>query len=132
MYFFPDSNFRPTSFVAFFLEPDSVHCKGDDKINNLDQILKRIAQTIDNIQFDELILENFTQIKMIDFTQIQQVPIKTIRIFDCNHLELLINKNSNKNSTQLAKSLIELELAGNIAIDSDRLFEVSFLKRNSS
>ncbi|XP_027195080.2 uncharacterized protein LOC113789706 [Dermatophagoides pteronyssinus] len=101
----------------------SVHCKGDDKINNLDQILKRIAQTIDNIQFDELILENFTQIKMIDFTQIQQVPIKTIRIFDCNHLELLINKNSNKNSTQLANSLIELELAGNIAIDSNRLFE---------
>ncbi|OTF83488.1 hypothetical protein BLA29_004819 [Euroglyphus maynei] len=100
----------------------SVHCKGDDRIDDLNQILIRIAQTTDNIQFDELIVENFTQISAMNFGQIQQVPIKTIRIFNCDHMKRLVNENPNPNST-LAQSLLEIELAGNIAIESDQLFE---------
>ncbi|KAH9520944.1 hypothetical protein DERF_004622 [Dermatophagoides farinae] len=103
----------------------SVHCKGDERIvnNNLDQILIRIAQTVDDIQFDELILENFTKILAINFTKIQRVPVKTIRIFNCQHLESFSGDDRFNLTSTLAQSLIEIELSGNKAIDSDQLFK---------
>lgn len=85
----------------------------------------RIAQTVDDIQFDELILENFTKILAINFTKIQRVPVKTIRIFNCQHLERFSGDDRFNLTSTLAQSLIEIELSGNKAIDSDQLFKVN-------
>lgn len=104
----------------------SLYCNGNSSNENLDELLLKISKNFVNFTLEELILENFSNTKLIDLNKLSNVQIKCLRIFSFDKLvQFSMDNNDVNDEKSLANYLTEIELFNNTLLDSDSLFNVS-------